>query len=423
MATAQLDRLTGLSTGSAVKAPCLVATTANILLTGEQTIDGTLTSESRVLVKDQTVQSENGIYVSSTGAWTRAPDFTSNDEVAKGTRVYVTDGVAGEGEYKVTTNDPITLDTSNIVFELVAVAGADGADGITASVVAGTNVSVDDTDPANPIVSAMAPYTPASASAAAKLEFAEDTDNGVHKITVAAPASIASDKTLTFPDVTGTFYVSGGADVAVADGGTNISAYAAGDILYASNTTVLSKLAKGAAGQVLAMNAGATAPEWADVLTFETAVATTSGTFIDFTDIPDGTRLIKVMFTGLSTNGTSNMTMLLGTSAGLENTGYDGRMLRAGAGGPVYGTISTSFVLQNSVVAATLYYGVYELVLMDAATNTWMISGSQSSNDDNRMSFITGSKALVGTLDRLRLTTVNGTDTFDAGLANIMYRR
>lgn len=58
-------------------------------------------------------------------------------------------------------------------------------------------------------------------------------------------------------------YTVGGTDVAVADGGTNISSYTAGDLLYASDTTVLSKLAKGTARQVLRMNSGATAPEWA----------------------------------------------------------------------------------------------------------------------------------------------------------------
>lgn len=58
-------------------------------------------------------------------------------------------------------------------------------------------------------------------------------------------------------------YSPGGTDVAVADGGTNISSYTAGDILYASGTTTLSKLAKGTAYQKLRMNSGATAPEWA----------------------------------------------------------------------------------------------------------------------------------------------------------------
>lgn len=57
-------------------------------------------------------------------------------------------------------------------------------------------------------------------------------------------------------------YTPGGTDVAVADGGTNISSYTAGDTIYASGTTTLTKLAKGTAFQKYRMNSGATAPEW-----------------------------------------------------------------------------------------------------------------------------------------------------------------
>lgn len=66
-------------------------------------------------------------------------------------------------------------------------------------------------------------FTPASASGPASLALHEDTDNGTNKVTLIAPASIASDKTVTFQDVTGTVYVSNGTDAAVADGGTGAS--------------------------------------------------------------------------------------------------------------------------------------------------------------------------------------------------------
>lgn len=66
-------------------------------------------------------------------------------------------------------------------------------------------------------------FTEASGSTPAALALAEDTDNGSNKITLIAPAAIASDKTVTFQDVTGTVYVSSGTDVAVADGGTGAS--------------------------------------------------------------------------------------------------------------------------------------------------------------------------------------------------------
>lgn len=66
-------------------------------------------------------------------------------------------------------------------------------------------------------------FTPASAAGPASLDFAEDTDNGTNKIRLTAPSSIASDKTATFQDITGTLYITGGQDVSLADGGTGAS--------------------------------------------------------------------------------------------------------------------------------------------------------------------------------------------------------
>lgn len=66
-------------------------------------------------------------------------------------------------------------------------------------------------------------FTPASAAGPASLDFAEDTDNGTNRIRLIAPSSIASDKTATFQDITGTLYITGGTDVSLADGGTGAS--------------------------------------------------------------------------------------------------------------------------------------------------------------------------------------------------------
>lgn len=121
------DRLEGARSSLAFKAPCRVATTANIILSGEQTIDGVAVLEEgandrpdRVLVKNQTDQRQNGIYIVSTGIWRRAKDFDGNTDVVDGTRVYVHSGSVGVGEYTVTSDDPIIIDTSNIVFEVAA---------------------------------------------------------------------------------------------------------------------------------------------------------------------------------------------------------------------------------------------------------------------------------------------------------------
>src|SRR5688500_10888044 len=82
------------TTGSvAVKAPVKAATTANITLSGTQTIDGvSIVADDRVLVKDQTDTTENGIYIASSSSWERALDFDGSRDVVTGTKVFVVSG-------------------------------------------------------------------------------------------------------------------------------------------------------------------------------------------------------------------------------------------------------------------------------------------------------------------------------------------
>lgn len=112
------DRLNGLTTSLAVKPPCRVATTANITLSGLQTIDGvTVVAGDRVLVKDQTTQSDNGIYEANTSAWSRAPDFDGARDAAKGTLVIVHSGTTNAGTtWELTTADTVTIGTSSLTF-------------------------------------------------------------------------------------------------------------------------------------------------------------------------------------------------------------------------------------------------------------------------------------------------------------------
>jgi hypothetical protein len=119
------NRVDGISTSTALKVPCRVATTAEITLSGLQTIDGvTVVAGDRVLVKDQTDTTKNGIYVASATTWQRAEDFNGNRDVVTGTRVYIVAGTTLAGyEATVTTANPIVIGTSAIAFSLL-----DGAD-------------------------------------------------------------------------------------------------------------------------------------------------------------------------------------------------------------------------------------------------------------------------------------------------------
>ena len=110
------DRIGGARTSLAAKAPCRVATTANITLSGYQTIDGVALAAGdavlRVLVKDQTDTTENGIWDAGPTAWTRSKDCNRSDDLQNGTMVYAGAGTVGTGWYRCVGTDPIVIGTS-----------------------------------------------------------------------------------------------------------------------------------------------------------------------------------------------------------------------------------------------------------------------------------------------------------------------
>lgn len=140
MATAWVDQITGNGETVAYKAPCRVATTADVPLSGLLTVDGvTLDADDRVLVKDQADASQNGIYIATSGIWQRARDFDSNRDVTKGTRVTVTDGSANAGrEYALFSENPINVGVSPITITetLSSDTGGNAADAIAAAAAA-----------------------------------------------------------------------------------------------------------------------------------------------------------------------------------------------------------------------------------------------------------------------------------------------
>lgn len=139
MANIDIERRAGLSSSVAVKGPCRVATTANITLSGLQTIDTAALAEfDRVLVKNQTDAKYNGIYEVSTGEWQRTPDFRSNRDVVNGTRVYVTSGAVGSGDWVVDAPDPITFDVDDINFTYFNLAQVDAALALKANIASPT---------------------------------------------------------------------------------------------------------------------------------------------------------------------------------------------------------------------------------------------------------------------------------------------
>jgi uncharacterized cupin superfamily protein len=114
----QTDRNAGLVANVAIKAPCRAGTTVNITLSGLQTVDGVvLVAADRVLVKNQTDQTENGLYEADSGAWTRTKDFNGAYDVVKGTMVLVTEGTINAAIFfRVSSADDPTFGTTSITF-------------------------------------------------------------------------------------------------------------------------------------------------------------------------------------------------------------------------------------------------------------------------------------------------------------------
>ena len=152
-----------------------------------------------------------------------------------------------------------------------------------------------------------------------------------------------------------------------------------------------------------------------------TAIATTSGTSVTFNSIPSWVKRITFMLAGFSTNGSSIPQFRLGTNSGLEVTGYVGETGAFGGSGATGIITSTVGVpLQNSYGASQLLSGTITCVLMNASTNTWVITAVLG-NTNNVMTFVGYSKALALPLTQVNLSTVNATDLFNAGSVNILY--
>lgn len=167
-------------------------------------------------------------------------------------------------------------------------------------------------------------------------------------------------------------------------------------------------------------NAAVTPAKLSQPLTRGTAVSA-SGTSIDFTGIPSWVIRITIMFNGISTNGSSNVLVQLGDSGGIENTDYisGGSIV---AGGVASGTSTAGFLcgVDGGGGAAPLVSG--NAIITNISGNIWCFSSITGANSPNTFTRIGGgSKTLSATLDRIRITTVNGTDVFDAGTINILY--
>jgi len=229
--------------------------------------------------------------------------------------------------------------------------------------------------------------------------------------------------------------------LAVSNGGSGAATFTANSVLLGNNSAAFQTIAPSTSGNVLTSNgttwASSTPPTGVATaigqvpfstngstftptqkITQGTAVTTTSGTSVDFTSIPSWVKRITVMFANVSTNGTSNIIVQVG-SGSVTTSGY---LASASVATNVVSSVnSTAGLLVTAAIASTsVLSGNITLCLL--GSNTWTSSGTTALTTSTGTTFCGGvTPALSGVLDRVRITTANGTDTFDAGSVNILY--
>jgi len=243
-----------------------------------------------------------------------------------------------------------------------------------------------------------------------------------------APATVASNVTWTLPSTDGTSGQllstngSGTLSWATDIGGTKIEV--GNTKAEVTDTGSNGKFAVTVEGvESLTVNSnGTTTLTPSNIIKSGTAVASTSGTSIDFTGLPSWVKRITVMFQGVSTSGTSTVQVQLGTGAGptFTTSGYLGAsMAVASTTGTAGEQNGTGFRIYANSVAASVNHG--NIFISNLTGNTWSLSSVLGQSDTARVSWAGGSIALAAALTAVRITTVNGTDTFDAGNINIFY--
>jgi|688.fasta_scaffold02023_14 hypothetical protein len=144
-----------------------------------------------------------------------------------------------------------------------------------------------------------------------------------------------------------------------------------------------------------------------------------SGQNIDFTNIPSWVRRITIGFSSMSTSGTNDVAIRLGTASGIETTGYSGSISSIVSGSSPGGLNPTAYAqIVYTASAGASTHGTAIVTLISSSTNLWVVNGVYGRSDGAHTGTFGFSKSLSGTLTQLRVFTG---DTFDAGTLSCFY--
>lgn len=207
-------------------------------------------------------------------------------------------------------------------------------------------------------------------------------------------------------------------DLTVATGDIAALAVTTAKLADASVTDV--KLASDAVTTAKILNANVTPAKLSQPITLGTVTATTSGTEKDFA-IPAWAKRVRAMIQGVSLSGTALIRFRLGTSGGIATSGYLGAGSVISSGAATVNQTAGFDIYTNVPNASYVYHGAIDFTQLDATNNIWVASGVFATSSVTWTHTTAGVITLSGALTTLRLTTSNGTDTFDAGSVNILY--
>lgn len=158
-------------------------------------------------------------------------------------------------------------------------------------------------------------------------------------------------------------------------------------------------------------------------ITLGTPVATTSGTTINLSNIGAGATVFYVSLVGVTTSGTSHVQVQVGPSGGVVNSGYLGGSSAIASSTATASSFTSGAVINGGTESSSsVRHGTITFTLENSSTNKWTWTGVFGYSNTNEVVQTAGSITLSGTVNKVSVTTINGTDTFSAGEINVSYQ-